>query len=199
MMRRDMRQLLNSDHALRSALRRLPRRNAPAEMTTTLRVVASRERERMLRRKSWKERVASWREHAHLKFENVMRPLALPVAGGVFSAAALFSMWVVPTYPVLAASNTDVPTQLSTEARVRGFSAIGHAAGDVLVEVEIDERGQMVDYRIVSPGYEADMTERRHLENLLVFTSYIPATSFGKPKPGKMRMWLSSSSIDVKG
>ena len=64
MMRRDLRQILNSDSMLQSALRRLPRPSAPPGMTTRLRVIASRERERTVTRKTWRARLQSWREHA---------------------------------------------------------------------------------------------------------------------------------------
>lgn len=202
-MSRDVKQLLQSDQALASTLRRLPRPSAPAEMTTRLRVVASRERERVVRRQSLRARFDTWRERMHFKFDNVMRPLAVPVAGGLFSAVALFNMFVAPAYPVLAQSSTDVPTQLSTEARVKGFSTIGHANGDLLVEVTVDHQGNMVDYQIVSSGAQVnvqmDPQERRNLENLLVFGRYEPGTSFGRPRYSKVRMWVSSSHIDVKG
>lgn len=172
-------------------------------MTTRLRVIASRERERVVRRQSLRARFETWRDRMHVKFENVMRPLAVPVAGGLFSAVALFNMFVAPAYPVLAQSSTDVPTQLSTEARVKGFSTIGHANGDLLVEVTVDHQGNMVDYQIVSSGAQVnvqmDPQERRNLENLLVFGRYEPGTSFGRPRYSKVRMWVSSSHIDVKG
>jgi hypothetical protein len=199
MMTRDVKLLLRSDQALTSALRRMPRSSAPSGLTTALRVVASRERTRTLRRHSWRARFNSWRESLHFRFENVMRPLAVPVAGGLFSAVALFNMWVVPAYPVLAQSTTDIPTKLSTEARVKGFSTIGYANGDLLVEVTVDQQGNLVDYEIVNAAGQLAMADRRNLENKLVFGRYIPATSFGRPRYSKVRMWVSSSRIDVKG
>ena len=83
--------------------------------------------------------------------------------------------------------------------RRRGFTGVIRASGDVLVEVTVDEKGQMVDYQIVNAGYMPDMAELRDLENKLVFATYIPATSFGVPVSGKTRVWLSCSHIDVKG
>jgi hypothetical protein len=169
-------------------------------MTTALRVVASRERERVVNKVTWKSQLRNWTDRAHLAMENVMRPLALPVAGGVFSAVTLFSVWVVPAYPALAHTGYDVPTQLSTEARVKGFSSIGAPGQDVVMDVALDDRGRVVDYKIIDAGYLPDVNSRRKLENLLVFqTTFIPATSFGKPMASKIRLWLSSSRIDVKG
>jgi hypothetical protein len=170
-------------------------------MTTQLRVLASRERERAANRVTWQSQVRSVFDRIHLAVENVMRPLALPVAGGVFSAVTLFSVWVVPAYPALVHSGADVPTQLSTEARVKGFSLIGAPGQDVVMDVAIDGLGQVVDYKIIEAG-SLPVDSRRKLENLLVFqTRFVPATSFGVPMPSRMRLWLSSSriGINVKG
>jgi hypothetical protein len=128
-----------------------------------------------------------------------MRPLAVPFAGGVFSAVTLFSVWVVPAYPALAHQGDDVPTQLSTEAKVKRLTDIGTSAGDVVVDVTLDSNGQLVDYEIVSGPVSSDEKARVNLANLLVFSEFVPATSFGKPKAGKIRLCVSSSRIDVKG
>src|SRR4051812_1870555 len=103
-MSHELRQVLQNDIALNQALRRLARPASPAGMTTSLRVIASRERERAINKVSWESRLDSWIGRLHLAIDNVMRPLALPVAGGVFSAVTLFSVWVVPAYPELAHS-----------------------------------------------------------------------------------------------
>jgi hypothetical protein len=199
-MSHELRQVLENDQALNRALRALPRPSAPVGMTTSLRVLASKERERALHRQTWRTQFQNWTDRAHLAIENGMRPLALPVAGGVFSAVTLFSVWVVPAYPAFARTGVDVPTQLSTEARVKGFSSIGTAGEDVVMDVALDESGRVVDYKILSVGYLPDADSRRKLETLLVFqTTFIPATSFGRPTASKIRLWLSSSRIDVKG
>jgi hypothetical protein len=126
-----------------------------------------------------------------------MRPLALPVAGGVFSAVTLFSVWVVPTYPEFARTGSDVPTQLSTEARVKGFSSIATSGEDIFMDVTLDERGRVVDYKILS-AYMLDVVARRKLENMLVFeTTFVPATSFGQPTASKIRLWLNARRFGV--
>lgn len=189
--------VLHDDAALRRALRNLPRRSAPSGLTTSLRVLASRERAARVNPRS---QFAHWMDRAALAMQNVMRPLALPVAGGVFSAVTLFSVWVVPAYPALARTGYDVPTQLSTEARVKGFSSVGTPSQDIFMDVALDETGQVVGYEVLNAGYLPDANSRRKLENLLVFqTTFIPATSFGQPTASRIRLWLSSSRIDVKG
>jgi len=191
-MTRDRRVALLNDEVLGQVLRSLRPRVPPAGLTTSLLVLASRERQRRLG--------ANWPDRLRLFASNLMRPLALPLAGGVFSTIVLFSMWLVPTYPMRGASTFDVPTDLTTEATVKGAGPIGNTAGDVVVELTIDGQGRMVDYRIVSGRNElANDAVRRSLENTLLFIEFTPATAFGQPTAGKMRLSLRSSHIDVKG
>ncbi|MEO5923421.1 MAG: hypothetical protein ABIR70_06310 [Bryobacteraceae bacterium] len=195
-MSHELKQVLQHDLALTNALRHLPRAASPMGMTTSLRVLASRERERAIHKVTWKSQFNNWVGRVHLSVENVMRPLALPVAGGVFSAVTLFSVWVVPAYPEFARTGLDVPTQLSTEARVKGFSSIATSGEDIVMDVTLDDRGRVVEYKVLSDVL--DVMARRKLENMLVFeTTFVPATSFGQPTASKIRLWLNSRRFDV--
>jgi len=66
---------------LRSALHSLPAPCAPRRLNTELRILASREIVRQ-RRMSRIPALAEWTERVRLLFDNLMRPLALPFAGG---------------------------------------------------------------------------------------------------------------------
>jgi len=188
--------LLN-DEMLTRVLRGLRPLVPPARLSTSLRVLASRE----LSRRSGK----AWLDHVRLFADNLARPLALPFAGGVFSTVILFSMWLVPMYPMRAASGFDVPTILTTEATVKGTGPIGTAGEDMVVDVTIDGGGRMVDYAIIQYNNASGRNVlnsaalRRNLENMLLFTEFTPATSFGQPTAGKIRLYLDSSYIDVRG
>lgn len=206
-MNRDLKQVLEDDQALGRSLRAIPQASSPADLTPRLRDVAfrarqSRQAERELAQLNYIQRFWTAARKVHdrleLTFTNVMRPLAVPVAGGIFAAVTLFGMWV----PGLGASHhtrADVPTPLITDVRVQPFSALGTINGDVLLDVIVDDRGRVVDYSIVTAGYAEDAASRRNLESLLVGARFIPATSFGRPMRSRMRLWLSSSRIDVKG
>ena len=64
----------------------------------------------------------------------------------------------------------------------------------VLVDVDVDEQGHFVDYQVVSgASVVSDPTTRRRMENLLLFTKFAPATSFGMPMAGKTRVLLLPS------
>ncbi|HWZ31001.1 MAG TPA: hypothetical protein VNX18_06695 [Bryobacteraceae bacterium] len=189
----EARQDRGDDQVIR-ALRSLPRLRPPAGLNSSLRVLASRELQQRVQGLTRMDRV-------RLFIDNLMRPLALPFAGGVFSAVILFSMWVVPSYPVRAASTSDIPISVTTAAAVRRMAPIATTAGeDVVVDVAIDGDGRMIDYSIVSGDVSNDGALRRSIEGFLLLTSFTPATgSFGQPVAAKLRLTLRSSHIDVIG
>ncbi len=105
--------------------------------------------------------------------------MALPVAGGVCSTLVLFSMFVVPAYPLLTRGDADVPTILKTPVAVKSMAPFSVGDTDVVVDVVVDEQGRMMDYAIVAgASVLANAQTRRRLENALVFSNFTPATSF---------------------
>lgn len=162
-----------------------------------MRVIASRERQRRIEPPS-----LALKERVHLFVQNLMRPLALPFAGGVCSAVILLSVWLVPVYPLRGNTGFDVPMglPLATEATLKDTAPIANGGPDVVVDVIVDDQGRMVDYTVVSgQNVLQDEVLRRSIQNTLLFTEFVPATAYGKPIPGKMRLSLRSSRIDVKG
>ncbi|MEP7354440.1 MAG: hypothetical protein ABI824_14535 [Acidobacteriota bacterium] len=191
-----------SDRHLASMLKSLPQRVPPARLTSSLLALATREHQRALAPALKLRFPTRWYDRLQLDIQNLMRPLAVPFAGGVFSAVALFSLFVVPAYPVLAIQGrADVPTGLSTTAQIyRTSSATGMSGAEVVVDILVDGQGRMIDYVIVSGGTNLkDPHIRTGLENVLLFTEFVPATAFGQPKSGRVRLSLHSSSINVKG
>ena len=166
----------------------------PPHLRTALRVIASKERQRILSRQ------IDTRDRLRLFFTNLARPLALPFAGSIFSAVVLFSMCLLPMYPLRGDDSSDVPTSLSTEATVKSMAALGGGVGEVVVDVNVDEYGRMIDYKVVSGASELTTEQvRRSLENQLIFTEFTPGTHFGQPAPGKIRLSFNKEKVDVKG
>jgi hypothetical protein len=163
-------------------------------------VIASQERQRRLERRNFAAMWNTWRENTQLFLDNAVLSLALPFAGGVFSTVVLFSMFVVPAYPLLSNSSGDVPTVLNTPVAVKSIAPFSVGDTDVVVDVTVDEQGRMLDYAIVAgASVLANPQMRRRLENALVFSNFTPATTFGQPMMSKMRLWFHSSRIDVRG
>ncbi|MEO8051373.1 MAG: hypothetical protein ABI833_13230 [Acidobacteriota bacterium] len=193
--------LRNAD-SIGESLRGLSVKVPSAELRTALRVIASRERQRRLERRSLAAIWNTWRENTQLFVDNVVLSLALPFAGGVFSTVVLFSMFVVPAYPLLSSRNTDVdvPTILNTPVAVKSIAPFSVGDTDVVVDVTVDEQGRMLDYAVVAgASVLANPQMRRRLENALVFSNFTPATTFGQPTMSKLRLWFQSSRVDVRG
>ena len=178
---------------IRAAMRALPRVAPPPDLAVRLRVIASRERQR--RSQGW---LRTLTVQARLTFDGLMRPLAVPLAGGICSALLLFGL-LVPSFAWVP-SVEDVPIGLSTEAAVKNMAPIGFSDGEAVVDVTIDDQGHMVDYSIVhDPGGVVTESFRRSVENALLFTEFTPRTAFGQPVGGKLRLTFRTSSVDVKG
>ena len=56
-----------------------------------------------------------WLDRFQLFAQNLMRPLALPFAGGIFSTVVAFSMWLSTGYPVHASNGFDIPIPLTSK------------------------------------------------------------------------------------
>src|SRR5947209_6901419 len=124
-------QQLRQMREVRSTLRRMPVRVPPKSLNTRLRVVASRELVRQKSRASIPAMWADWRTSFRLWSQNLMRPLAIPTAGGFLSAVVLFCLlplgMISPSLALSVANITDVPTALYTEASIKSISPVGFA------------------------------------------------------------------------
>lgn len=177
---------------LRESLRAMPEVQAPKRLRVDLQLIASRERLRMLAKRSFSSRIEYLTWRVRLVFENLMRPLALPFAGGLASAVFLFSA-LMPSLGFQRNLANDVSTPLYQEAGIYAVPAIPRVqpVDDILVEVEIDGQGRVVDYNISHGEINGEIA------NLILFTTYTPAKMFGQPTVG--RILLRRSRIVVKG
>jgi hypothetical protein len=171
----------------------LAKRPAPPELALQLRVAIS-------------QAAAQRRQHRlHgilVRLQNAADAFMIPATAGLVSAIIFFGMLIgfmaMPTQ--LAAAGDDVPTLLYTPPRLQTMpsdAALQSSASEpVIVETLVDTNGRVQDYRILSGP--ADM---RHLEpqlnNIMIFTTFRPATTFGVPTPG--RAVLSFAKINVGG
>jgi len=173
------------------ALKSLPLRIPPPGLTTSLRVIASRERKRFLERRTLPQAFATWRQNSSVTFGQMIRNAALPVTGGVFTTIILFSSWLVPTYPLHAKSDADVPTLLTTEASVQQ-GVLSLSGGDAEVDLSIDAEGSVTGYDLVTGGDALQDPQRlQRLKSQLPYLRVTPATEFGQPVASKVRKRLS--------
>jgi anti-sigma factor RsiW len=152
--------------SLRSALGRMREVPPPAYLRTRLRVIASHERARRMSRVSLSARIAQWKDQARLAFDNLMRPLALPFAGGSLMALVTFSLlvpsltfshnfndpsWFRPPVP----ESDYVPGVVHGALVVR--ADIAAPEGVNAVELTIDEQGKVRNYSLVSGSLTPDL------------------------------------------
>src|SRR5580704_16349876 len=98
----------------RAALRGLAASPVPALLDGKLRVLASHERARQIVRSNWAARVRHWRSLAALRLGNMMRPVALPVAGGLVSALLMFAA-LIPSVTYAHFSTIEPPSPVFTD------------------------------------------------------------------------------------
>lgn len=181
---------------VRDAMGKLPVAKPPAYLTSALRVMASRERNRRL---ALNHPFRHFADRIHLWMDNLMRPLALPFAGGFLSAMLLFGM-LVPSFSFsFQRFGDDVPIALFTEPTVKMQSPFGYPVEDLAVEVLVDGQGRVIDYTITEgPDLPKGSAIRRVIENNLLYTEFTPATAFGQPTYGKAQVKFTRTLVNVK-
>src|SRR5687767_12130421 len=110
---------------VRHLLRGLPEREPAAELRMRLRVLASKESSRRRARVTWSQTVRTWVSDFSLLANNLMRPLAIPTAGGFVSALLLFGVLAPGLATRGAVAGQDIPTVLYTEPSVRSITPFG--------------------------------------------------------------------------
>jgi anti-sigma factor RsiW len=168
----------------------------PENLPLRIRVAISQERAR-----SRQTVFDAW----NLVWKNTVGPFLLQASAGFASAVLLLGTVVVLitmfAQPESAQANTDEPLGNPTAPRLVSFSSgvgqneIGAVSGPVVVEVYINDEGQMYDYRIVSGP--TDSATRAQVENLLLLSRFEPARFFGQPVRGLAV--LSFSGVSVHG
>jgi Putative zinc-finger len=166
------------------------RAKAPEDLSLKLRLAISREVARA--RQPYFGNLA-------LRIENSLRGFMVPATAGVVATIAIFALLTGFITPVQADSS-DVPLLLSTKPELQE-SSFGMTMGAInqdslVIEAYVNADGRVTDYRILSdPDKLKDLPHP--IKNMLIFTTFRPATSMGMPRAG--RAILSFSKISVKG
>jgi hypothetical protein len=191
----------DTQNEIRDLVRGLPQRRAPEELRLMLKINASKE---AAKRRKWAAMPAFFvraGEAFELWKTNMMRPLALPCAGGLTAAILVFTMFV-ETYPVRANSlAADIPTALYTEPMAKTLAPFEPPTADAEIEVMVDEQGRVANYWVVGENAELKGELKASVERTLLFTEFTPATSFGQAVASKIRITLrrGNSGITVRG
>src|SRR5246127_971602 len=187
-------------------LSRVPQNVPPADLAVRIRVAAAQ----AVPTQDFSSRMHRIRDRAELLLDNVFRPLTVPATGGFFSAILVFALvlqLIVPGITVRAVPN-DVPLNILRPAELITLSdypsswapeqhdvelALPHG---LLIDVTVDQHGQMVGYQIISGPHSVDL--RHQLSQMLLFSRFRPMMSFGRPTAGG-QVILSFSPVRVRG
>lgn len=182
-----------SAESLSALLRHLSSVQPPADLSMRIRLAVSHESSPRF----W----ARWKIH----IDNLMRPLAVPAAGGVLAAVMSFTtlMGSVGMTPRMFAE--DVPLAFFDKAFVAtpemSMPTPFSVTEETLVLAFIDGEGSVYDFRVISnDGKRPNPKLTAELASALVTTRFEPAMNFGRPVPGTMLITLRPADrVEVRG
>jgi len=183
----------------RVLLRKMAQAPVPDSLAARLSVLASHERDRRLSRASLRQRVRRMTSNLDLAFQNLMRPVALPITGGLCSTLLLFGLMVPslsfshPTggYDFRTApqgSLVATPWDLGADDDAKDFPVFaspGETKSDYvnIVNLTIDESGRVADWSVV----RGQLTDE--MKDIIMFSRFEPATFWGTPTSGTIQVW----------
>jgi len=170
-------------------LSRVGRARVPDDLSLKLRLAISREAAR--------RREPVFRGLG-IRVANALRAFTVPATAGVVATLIIFGVLMGFITPVQANTNEVLLLSTNPEIQQTGFGGALASTTDesFVIEAYVDANGRVQDYRVLSdPDRLKDIPHS--LKNLLIFTTFKPATLMGSPRPGTAV--LSFSKIIVKG
>jgi hypothetical protein len=169
----------------------VPRPKVPADLGLKLRLAISREAAQAKRGPF---------EGFFVRLENSLRAHMVPATAGFLTAFIIFAIAMVYfVAPSTMQANNDVPLIMVNTAPQLEQSAFGMDtinADSLVIEAYVDANGRIQDYRILSDS-DASKEVLPEVKRMLIFTTFRPALSMGRPTASKAV--LSFSKISVKG
>ncbi len=169
----------------------LGRKAAPPDLALKLRVALSQELANS-RRSRW--------DSLRVRWENAFNATMVPATAGLVTTLIIFGLLISFLYPAQVRASNDVPTMLYTPAELKSTPfelSMGVANTDSLVvEAYVGSDGRVLDYRVLSAPEDAESVLPQ-LKNMLIFTTFSPATAFGQPTSS--RVILTFSKVQVRG
>ena len=169
------------------------RPKVPADLGLRLRLAISREAEPAKRARF---------EGLRVRMENALQAFMVPATAGFLSALIIFGIAMVYfVAPSTLRAGNDVPLVMVNTAPELQQSAFGMTldtieADSLVIEAYVDANGRVQDYRILSDT-EKSKEVLPQVKRMLIFTTFRPALSMGRPTAS--RAVLSFSKISVRG
>ena len=169
------------------------RPKVPSDLGLKLRLAISRETESAKRGQF---------EGMMVRLQNTFDAFMVPVTAGFLSALIIFGIAMVYfVAPSSLEAGNDVPLVMVNTAPQLEQSAFGMTldtidADSLVIEAYVDANGRVQDYRILSDPKDSQEVLPQ-VKRMLIFTTFRPALSMGRPTPS--RAVLSFSKISVRG
>lgn len=165
----------------------------PADLGLKLRLAISREAAEARRPRF---------EGLRLRVENAVNAFMVPATAGLVCALLIFGLVtaILAMPGEVQANNQDVPLVLNTgpelQQSVFGTTLNSMDADSLVIEAYVDREGRVQDYKILSDaGASKELLPQ--VKRMLIFTTFRPAMSMGRPISSKAV--LSFSRISVRG
>lgn len=174
-------------------LANVARPKVPADLGLKLRLAISREAAQARRSRF---------EGMMVRLDDALQAFMVPAAAGFVSALILFGIAMVYfVAPSSLHADNDVPLVMVNTGPELQPSAFGLSMDSIdddslVIEASIDANGRIADYRILSDSNDSKEVLPK-VKQMLIFTTFRPALSMGRPTPS--RAVLSFSKISVKG
>lgn len=169
----------------------VPRRKAPEDLALKLRLAISREVAHARR---------PYFADLRLRVDNALQAFMVPATAGLVSAVVMFGLLMGFLAVPLPVNSTDVPLTFSTTPQLEesafGTTLDSSKDDSLVIEAYVDSSGRVEDYRVLSnPENPKELPPQ--VKNMLIFTTFRPATFMGQPTAGTAV--VSFSKISVKG
>ena len=177
--------------ATQQMVAKLGRIPAPPDLALKLQVALSQEASRSLRYR-WQGLL--------LRCEDGFNAFMVPATAGFLSAVVFFGLLIgMFAVPASLSAADDVPLTLYTPPQLADSPfrvTVGNTEDALVVDAYVDATGRVQDYRIISAPAGAERLLPQ-LDNMMIFTTFRPATSFGLPISG--RVVVSFANVNVRG
>lgn len=135
-----------------------------------------------------------------VRMDNLLQAFMVPATAGLISAVVMFGVLMGYLAVPLPVKSADVPLTFSTTPQLEesAFGTTFDSLKDdsIVIEAYVDSNGRVQDYRVLSdPENPKDLPSQ--VKNMLIFTTFRPATFMGRPTAGTAV--VSFSKINVKG
>lgn len=169
---------------LHAELHQLLRQQVSPELALRLRVQMSQELHRNLF------------QRFIVRLENVFRPVWFPSVAGAL-VALICIVLMLGTGTPQTSNIPDVPLITPPRIQVLAPMKLDAGAQPVLLMTNVNAEGRVTSYEIISGQESPGLIQR--LDQMMYYTLFEPATSFGQPTSGQVILSLPARTITVRG